>query len=68
MQQEQLERENARRAALNLEPLATIEDLDSTEPPDILLEQATSVVADMAALDAPFPPAATASPDIVSLQ
>ncbi len=68
MQLEQLARENARRAALDLEPLATIEEMDATEAPDILLEQATSVVADMAALDAPFPATATVSPDIVSLQ
>jgi carboxyl-terminal processing protease len=53
LQQEQLTRENERRAALGLEPVASIEELESTEPPDVLLEQATDVVADMAAIEAP---------------
>jgi carboxyl-terminal processing protease len=53
LQQEQLTRENERRAALGLEPVASIEELESTEPPDVLLEQATDIVADMAALEAP---------------
>jgi len=68
LQDEQLQRENDRRAAFGLEPLATIEDLDAADTPDILLEQATSVVADMAALDAPYASTPVASPDIVSLQ
>jgi carboxyl-terminal processing protease len=37
LQDEQLIRENQRRAASNLEPLATIEDLEETRPPDGLL-------------------------------
>lgn len=44
----QLERENARRAALNLEPLATTEELESVEAPDIQLDEAAAIVADLA--------------------
>ena len=51
LQEDQLVRENERRAASNLEPLASIEDLETVEATDILLQQATEVVADMAALD-----------------
>jgi carboxyl-terminal processing protease len=51
LQEEQLERENERRAASNLEPLETIEELETSEPIDILLQQATEVVADMVALE-----------------
>jgi len=65
---QQLVRENARRAALGLEPLASIEELESLEPPDILLEQATGVVADMAELQAPMVRAATAGADIAAIQ
>jgi carboxyl-terminal processing protease len=46
-----LERENKRRAALQLEPLASVEDLESAmSPEEILLEQATRMVAEMASL------------------
>jgi carboxyl-terminal processing protease len=51
LQQEQLARENRRREALGLEALASIEELESAEGPDILLEQATSVVGDMITLE-----------------
>jgi carboxyl-terminal processing protease len=44
----QLERENTRRAALGLEPLASIEALEELDPPDIHLDQAASIVTDMA--------------------
>jgi carboxyl-terminal processing protease len=47
---ERFERENARRAALGLEPFATIEDLAEAEPDLILLNQATRMVAEMAAI------------------
>ena len=50
MLQQQLLRENRRRVALDLEPLASIDDLEAAEASDILLDQATLVVADMAAL------------------
>jgi carboxyl-terminal processing protease len=43
-----LERENARRAALHLEPLATVEDLESAEAPDVNLDEAAAIVTDMA--------------------
>jgi carboxyl-terminal processing protease len=51
LQQEQLARENRRREALGLEPLASVEELESMEAPDVLLEQATGVVADMISLE-----------------
>ena len=44
---ERLARENARRAAKNLPPVKTIEELEATEPPDIVLAQATEVTADL---------------------
>jgi len=43
-----LERENTRRAALGLEPLASIDALEELDPPDIHLDQAASIVTDMA--------------------
>ena len=46
----ELERENIRRQALNLEPLESLEDLDESELPDVLLEQAADIVTDMAEL------------------
>ena len=51
-EQQRLERENARRSALGLAPFASIDELDdSGETPDsILLDQATHVVAEMAAI------------------
>jgi carboxyl-terminal processing protease len=49
-QDDQLARENARRAALGLEPLAGVADLDKAEAPDqILLNEATRIVAEMVA-------------------
>ncbi|MEE8238151.1 MAG: carboxy terminal-processing peptidase, partial [Gammaproteobacteria bacterium] len=51
MLQQQLARENERRAALDLEPLASIDEFEAAEATDILLDQATQVVADMAALE-----------------
>ena len=50
LQAQQLARENERRQALGLEALASVEELDTREPADVLLNQATRVVADMAAL------------------
>ena len=43
-----LERENERRKALNLEPLASLEDIEEDDFPDILLDQAAGIVTDMA--------------------
>ncbi len=45
-----LERENERRAALDLEPLESLEDFDEDEMPDVLLDQAADIVRDMAEL------------------
>ena len=45
-----LERENARRAALQLEPVATIEELEKMDAPDVQLYQAADIVTDLAAL------------------
>ncbi|MEM1173975.1 MAG: carboxy terminal-processing peptidase [Pseudomonadota bacterium] len=43
-----LARENERREALGLEPLASLEDLDSEDLPDILLQEAANIATDMA--------------------
>lgn len=53
LEAERLARENERRQALGLEPAASLEDLDSEDAPDILLQQASRIVADMAALENP---------------
>jgi carboxyl-terminal processing protease len=45
-----LERENARRAALQLEPIATVEELESLDAPDVHLDQAAAIVTDLAQL------------------
>ncbi|MCZ6560229.1 MAG: carboxy terminal-processing peptidase, partial [Gammaproteobacteria bacterium] len=45
-----LDRENARRAALQLEPVATLEELEALEPPDVHLDQAAAIVTDLAQL------------------
>ena len=44
----ELKRENERRAALGLEPLETLEDLDEEDIPDVLLDQAAGIAADLA--------------------
>jgi hypothetical protein len=38
---------NERRAALGLEPMGSLEDVDDDEVPDILLDEAAAIVADM---------------------
>ena len=55
--QRALQRENERRAALGLEALASLEDMEENELPDILLEQAAGIVSDMAELRQMQPPA-----------
>jgi carboxyl-terminal processing protease len=45
-----LQRENARREALQLEPLANVEELEALEAPDIQLDQAAAIVTDLAEL------------------
>jgi carboxyl-terminal processing protease len=47
-EEERLARENARRTAQGLDPLATLEELDADDAPDILLREAAAVVADLA--------------------
>ena len=43
-----LELENERRVALGLEPVASLEDLDDEDRPDIQLDQAADIVTDLA--------------------
>ena len=45
-----LARENERRAALQLEPVATMEELEALEPPDVHLDEAAAIVTDLAEL------------------
>lgn len=45
-----LKRENARRAALQLEPIESIEELEEMEGPDVQLDQAAAIVTDLAEL------------------
>ena len=53
LEAQQLARENERRSALGLEPFETTEELDTNEPADVLLDQATQVVVDMASISDP---------------
>ena len=48
--QRRLERENARRAALQLAPIATVEELEKLDAPDVHLDQAADIVTDLAVL------------------
>jgi carboxyl-terminal processing protease len=48
--QKRLKRENDRRKALNLEPLASLDDIEVDDLPDVLLDQAAGIVADMATI------------------
>jgi carboxyl-terminal processing protease len=45
-----LERENIRRAALQLEPVESVEALEKLDPPDVHLDQAADIVTDLALL------------------
>ena len=45
-----LERENARRLALQLEPIESIEELEGEDAPDVHLDQAAAIVTDLAEL------------------
>jgi carboxyl-terminal processing protease len=47
-----LERENERRAAQQLEPLASMEELEDAEAPDVQLDQAADIVTDLAEMRA----------------
>ena len=44
----ELTRENERRAALDLEPLESLEDLDEEDLPDVILDQAAGIATDLA--------------------
>ncbi len=56
-----LERENARRAALQLEPLESLEELEDAEMPDVQLNEAADIVTDLAEMmSMPTTPAQTA--------
>jgi len=56
-----LARENERRAALGLEAIASLEDLEEEDRPDILLDQAAGIVSDLAQLrQVPLPQEKTA--------
>ena len=48
--QRQLERENERRAALGLEAVESLDDIEEAEVPDILLDQAAGIVTDLAVI------------------
>ena len=47
LDKERLARENARRAAHGLKPLATIEEINDNEAADVVLTEASQIVADM---------------------
>ena len=49
-EEQRLARENQRRAAQGLDPVASLEDLEQEEGPDVLLREAAAVVADLAAV------------------
>jgi carboxyl-terminal processing protease len=50
LDRERLKRENERRAAHGLKPLATLDELDESEAQDPVLGEATEIMADMTAL------------------
>ena len=59
---ERLERENSRRAAKNLPPLKTVAELDKAKDsqPDVMLDQAAEIMADMVTGVRPTPVQKTA--------
>ena len=58
MDKERLDRENARRAAKNLPPYKTVEELDKVkdDSPDIVLTQSAEIMADIVTGTRPQPP------------
>ena len=46
--EKRLQRENDRRVAVGLEPVASLDDIDAEDQPDILLNQATQIITDLA--------------------
>jgi carboxyl-terminal processing protease len=57
LEKERLDRENSRRAAKNLAPFKTVEEIDKdkTELPDVVLSQAAEIMADMVTGARPAP-------------
>ncbi len=58
--QRRLDRENERRAALGIEQVESLDDIEDDDIPDILLDQATGIVTDLATLREIEPPEPTA--------
>jgi len=50
--QRRLDRENERRAALDIEPIESLDDVEEDDFPDILLDQAAGIVTDLATMRA----------------
>ena len=48
--QRRLDRENERRAALSLEPIESLDDMEDEDFPDIQLDQAAGIVTDLASM------------------
>jgi carboxyl-terminal processing protease len=46
-----LDRENSRRDARGLEPLDSLDNVESDEVPDVLLNQAAEILTDFASMD-----------------
>jgi len=59
MEKDRLARENARRAAQNLPPLKTSEELADAKFPDTVLDQASEIMTDMVTGVRPLHPAPT---------
>src|SRR5262249_13214408 len=57
-EKERLDRENSRRAAKNLPPLKSVEEIEKekSELPDVILTQAAEIMADMVTGIRPTPP------------
>ena len=50
-QADRLQRENERRAATGLEAVESFDDIEDTDQPDILLDQATGIISDLVSLE-----------------
>ena len=48
--EQRLQRENARRVALDLAPVDNLDEIDDEERPDVLLDQAAGIVTDLATM------------------
>jgi carboxyl-terminal processing protease len=54
LDKERLARENERRQARGLQPLAKLADLNGAEPPDAVLAETTQIAADLSGLGGPY--------------